>query len=220
MNGVPKPDRQRKEIIVFAVVATSLLVGSEVIFQLEKATPLEIQVTGTSTSSYSPSIGLQFILNLTNTTITVGQKEGMNIEVYNPSGLMRSVSFGTNYSIQNLTNFMPGMYMPIDFAIYNGNYTLNEVKNANHLEILPPVSLPLGKIPTSFLFQPHSSKAEEFHDSQPDGSTVFNGSLNVGGYWTHNLAKFSPFQPGAYTVVAADGWGQVLLLHFNVKPAH
>jgi hypothetical protein len=49
-----------------------------------------------------------------------------------------------------------------------------------------------------------------------------NATIRVGGYWTWDRANpsanpvFHPFEPGIYTVVAGDEWGDVVLLHFTV----
>lgn len=214
-----KPNKPSKRILIFAIVVTALLVGSEVVFQLEKSTLVKLPDTGTTTSVYSTNVDLQLILRLSNATINVSQPEIMNIQVYNPTGIVKSVNLGSNYSIDNLMAFLPGMYLPIDFAVYSGNYSMNELKNIAHLNILPPSALPLGKVPTSFLFLPHSSKAKEFHGFEPDGYTIFNGSLSMEGYWIDNLTIFKPFSAGVYTVLAADGWDQAVTLHFTVKNA-
>jgi hypothetical protein len=52
---------------------------------------------------------------------------------------------------------------------------------------------------------------------------AMNATINASGYWTWDRAinpsanpVFHPFEPGIYTVVAGDEWGNVVLLHFTV----
>jgi hypothetical protein len=39
------------------------------------------------------------------------------------------------------------------------------------------------------------------------------------GYYTGTRyqAQFNQFDPSMYTLIAMDGWGQIALLHFDVK---
>src|SRR5208283_3770434 len=69
-----------------------------------------------------------------------------------------------------------------------------------------------------FVFAPDSDNASFYFGSAKEGGYSALEELTTDGYLTGSgsTAEFRPFQPGTYTVLAEDEWGDVVLLHFDV----
>jgi hypothetical protein len=116
------------------------------------------------------------------------------------------------------------MAYPVRFAVVQGLYGQDNYNSSKALPLYNPGNLyPCGKVevlggPYAYGFQPLSDAF-----SFPSGSTqqeVGAASLTIStrGYWTggqNNVpAAFKTFPSGYYTVIAADEWGNVVLLQF------
>jgi len=76
---------------------------------------------------------------------------------------------------------------------------------------------------SSYVFQPLSDNAALFQMSE---STPVINNMEMDtefepaptGYWASNEvgSTFTNFEPGVYTVVAGDEWGNLVILHFTV----
>jgi hypothetical protein len=114
---------------------------------------------------------------------------------------------------------------PVGFAIFQGNYGLNNFTHA------PPLTLynstyawSCSTILTTnsyYVFSPLSMVVSWDNSGWKmlNFSTAF--SFSASGYWTggfmdSSLAVFHRFSPGNYTVFGADEWGKVVILHFTV----
>jgi hypothetical protein len=98
------------------------------------------------------------------------------------------------------------------------------VASSNYLQLFNPgphscPSEPASGIP-SYAFKANSQWAIPGSSGQ---YYPMNATISVGGYWTWDRTMnpsanpvFHPFEPGIYTVVAGDEWGNVVLLHFTV----
>jgi hypothetical protein len=80
--------------------------------------------------------------------------------------------------------------------------------------------IPASGIP-SYVFKADSQWAIPENVGQYPQYFPMNSTLEVSGYWTwtgpdFNNAIHHLFEPGIYTVVAGDEWGDVVLLHFTV----
>jgi len=49
------------------------------------------------------------------------------------------------------------------------------------------------------------------------GHTQTTYTFTGNGYWTDS-SEFKTFEPGVYTVAAADEWGALAIVHFTVTP--
>ena len=102
---------------------------------------------------------------------------------------------------------------PIGLGVMQGhyttdNYTLGALLNVTKSDL---AACPVTGAPSYFLFEPHSSKALVTLNAGPtfwvvQSSFSFDGS-----------AAGSPLQPGVYTAVLADEWGDVLTANFLVS---
>ena len=102
---------------------------------------------------------------------------------------------------------------PIGLGVMQGhyttdNYTLGALLNVTKSDL---AACPVTGAPNYFLFEPHSSKALVTLNAGPtfwvvQSSFSFEGS-----------AAGSPLQPGVYTAVLADEWGDVLTASFLIS---
>jgi len=102
---------------------------------------------------------------------------------------------------------------PIGLGVMQGhyttdNYTLGALLNVTKSDL---AACPVTGAPNYFLFEPHSSKALVTLNAGPtfwviQSSFFFSGS-----------ATGSPLQPGVYTAVLADEWGDVLTASFLIS---
>lgn len=225
MNPSPKPDKRGKTLLAFAVASSLILTGT-VIYYFQGNQVKEIPETATSTSLYNSSLGLQLILNISNTSIGQGEYEKINVQVYNTYDSMNSITpernllyFASGYTI----SAGPCDNSPYGIAVIQGNYSLSNLNYATPLPIFEPgiYNCPAEFTVSQYQFLAHSTKANIYSNSSSPpmvGTTDFNLSLMISGYWIGNLQShsFEKFSPGIYTVVAADGWGQATVLHFEV----
>jgi hypothetical protein len=94
--------------------------------------------------------------------------------------------------------------------------------SSSYLELFSPGPRLCPSEPTSgiseYVFKADSQMA------LPDRYSQYywmNATLEPSGYWTWDGANLSsaihhPLEPGIYTVVAGDEWGDLVLLHFTV----
>jgi hypothetical protein len=123
-------------------------------------------------------------------------------------------------------NCAPGVD-PVGFAIFQGNYEMNNYTTGKALSLYNTTiddSCTVDSHPNQYLFQPLGDNISVYNDGhfRTNGTAV--ASLSTDGYWTGGQhtsapAMFHDFGPGVYTVLGADTWGHVLLLHFSVTTA-
>ena len=108
--------------------------------------------------------------------------------------------------------------LPIGIAILKGYYTLQNMSGASSLWLYPNLPCPpmlLGT--TGYTFQPLSDMATRECSSSFSchDYIAIKGHLAIGGYLVDN-DHANPFQPGNYTIVGGDEWGDVAIRHFVV----
>jgi len=120
---------------------------------------------------------------------------------------------------------------PIGLMVLQGNYGLGNFTTGAPLTLFNSTyatSCTAQLYPTKYyIFEPLSDFADAF-DSRgySAGNQTIAFSLSSSGYWTGGYGiSISNAPPsfhayaGAYTVVAADEWGSVVIEHFSVLPA-
>jgi len=112
---------------------------------------------------------------------------------------------------------------PVGFAILQGYYGMNNYTSGKALPLYNSTvvfSCTENIVPINYLFQPTNDNFSAYQGRSFLDNGTASLSLLTGGYWTGGAgtptsASFSEFR-GVYTVLAADEWGNVLLLHFTV----
>ncbi len=215
-SGRGRVPRTFAVIFTIVIVAASLW-GFYVYLEQTNLPPFSNQPT---------SHGLQLNLHADANRIASGQPIHIRISVINQK---------PDYNLVNNSHVFPVFREPARFAvaecselpygivILSGNYTATNFQHGNPLQLFWPgeVSCPAILAIDQFSFRPYSSSAAMYsNESSPPylGIASFSATMNLTGFWTgsNNLAEFHDFYPGVYTVVGADGWSQIYLIHFTV----
>jgi len=180
---------------------------------------------GNSATSKSIS-GLSLSLSLDSKTYQSGQEVGIDIDEKNTLSRTNTITASAKWPVSGLGVGPCGaLNYPFGIAIFQGNYTAANISSGTLLQIYEPNIYHCPMILTdisSYVFQPLSDSAAVFQMSE--STAVFTAGMNAEfepaptGYWASNNvgATFTNFEPGVYTVVAGDEWGDLVVVHFTV----
>lgn len=156
----------------------------------------------------------------------------ININEYNTLDQVNNVTIENNwnYSEQYLNPFDGcGLTEPLGLAIFQGYYDLANYTRASALTLYN-TSVAISctttvNVPTSYYsIRAQSDQAAVVYPSTNfvDLNTTLSLSFTTKGYWTGGIgsgssAAFHVFPSGNYTVLAADEWGKVVLVHFVIS---
>jgi hypothetical protein len=179
--------------------------------------------SGNSVSNSSPN-GLSLSLSLDATIyqpdqgilITVGEQNILSTQNNVPSAYQWPLG-GLSLSPCGTNSF------PFGVAIFQGNYTAEDVSTATPLVLYNPNELPpCPAIPaiTAYDFLPSSDLATEIIDNQFNSQAIpMDQSVTVTYYWLgsgKNVTQHD-LEPGIYTVAGGDEWGDLVVVHFTVS---
>jgi hypothetical protein len=179
--------------------------------------PYVFQSHNVFVSNVSETYASGFVLHLSVNSTTVTSSQGVLVSgwVNSSSATIVDINASNSWGLPpaNLWGRVCTNGWPIGIGVMRGHYTsLNYTQG-----ILLPIPRPLVSCPVQsgtpkdFVFKPHSSVALVTIGVFPKNwdlrsSFVFWGSARTGGQ----------LQPGIYTAVLADEWGDVLPLIFRV----
>ena len=205
--------------IIFVSLVAMIVIGiGTVAFAVMSAT--SSQGTRTSeTTATDQALGLQFRLAVTPGTAPSGSSFQVNASVVNVlqrvnnvSGLDRYNGIGSNPVCKSA---------PIAFDVMQGYYTLSNYSSATVVNVHGPQNMMcvVGADDLSYyVFQPNS---DNFTGAASTGSLHLTRtaqiSVDVGQVWSQGFGSSGPLKAGEYTVVAADNWGQLAIVHFKVS---
>jgi hypothetical protein len=183
-----------------------------------------------SISMTNEPIGLNLRVAMNTTSIQSGQSIDVIISETNTLNTTNTVNVSDQWQLSSLS-FSLGpcgnLGYPIGIVIFKGYHTYSNISTAESLDLYQPGTYfcPAGFFATSFSFQPLSNMASVNEAPNSSSSLPMTSEVTASGYWTDNYpldytgvnATFSNFQPGIYTVVGGDEWGQLVLLHFIVS---
>ena len=213
-----------------AVLVVVILVCGIGLFLIERGG--ESQSTSTSSTSTSPvlsvtstnavsgSNGLELSLTLNASGISAGQVIASTVEVLNTMPTSNNVTAASAWPVGSLAVGPCGtVNFPMGVAVLRGNYAVSNASSGSALQLYQPgeYSCPaeLSRI-GSYFFRASSDNATFFGSCQPEPCFTerTNATVTARGYWAGGA--FETFQPGVYTVVAGDEWGDFAILHFKV----
>jgi hypothetical protein len=108
---------------------------------------------------------------------------------------------------------------PFGVAVYQGNYTTDKLAKIKPLYLFDPGNMyhcmAGPAINFTYIFKPLS----DLISLRPDDAELntMKDEIKINGYWTDS-SEFKTFEPGVYTVAAADEWGALAIVHFTVTP--
>jgi hypothetical protein len=110
---------------------------------------------------------------------------------------------------------------PIAFDVLQGHYTLANYTSGSAVDVHGPdvfACVPDAADLSYYVFQPNS---DNFTGPASTGtgrsSHAAEVSVDVSQVWSDGLTTVAPLPAGQYTVVAADNWGQLAMVHFTVS---
>ncbi len=182
--------------------------SSSELLQSTTSTVTGLAVPLSSASTLDSLTGLRLNLNLS--TNSNGWLIVTTYE-FNTLDRVNNVSYGAGLNssfFQYVENNCEAGGM-VGYEILQGNYGLNNFTNGAALWLQPEhFGMQCG------MEEPENS----YYTFMPlSNQSVISGTYV--GYWTDpsNDSTYHPFAPGTYTVVAGDGWGNFVILHFAVQ---
>jgi hypothetical protein len=159
--------------------------------------------------------GLQLRLSLNaNEMVGEGGSILVNASEFNSQSGPNNVTKSDQWLVQTTLGACPNVYVqPFGVAVYAGYYTSQNVSQGAQLQIFPITACPMFlRLVTGYEFQPSSDLATVLPGS---GTTPMTGSVDINSTYAA-LGQSTPLLPGTYTVVAADEWGAIAFLYFQL----
>ncbi|MGC8661731.1 MAG: hypothetical protein ACP5TZ_04425 [Nitrososphaeria archaeon] len=209
-------------LIITAVIAAVMLTGITLL-------PHNTSISHTQTLVHSN--GLELMLSTSPSTIKQGDKIIVNISLVNTLhsyNLVHSSSYWPNFIVS--LGSCDNLPYPLGIAILRGYYTLSNISGAeNPLIIFRPSICPMFILYiNAYYFYPFGFAPTTpglINGTYQIGSYMISKQFAFSGYYTYNVSNANPgstfvfneFNPGIYTVIGADEWGGIVILHFQVN---
>ena len=186
-------------------------------------------LTTPTNNSVSPATNdLSLSLSTNSTTYRPGQDVSITVDIKNMWQETNHIIAAKDWPYDNLEidqcDMGPwGFVYPYGIAIFQGSYSLSDFAAATPLalydfSLLVPCPAPIPA--ASYDFQPLSDIAQVSGSSAqfPTSTFAITTTLAETGYWSGSTPKVTKhnFEPGVYTIVAGDEWGNLVILHFTV----
>lgn len=181
-------------------------------------------VTYPPTSTYStfPASGLRLQLSISPSNYSV-RLLVFNAEEYNKLNSVNNVSLAKDwkYSQFKLNPYNPcGLSGPVGFAVFQGYYDQTNYTRAKTLPLYNDTvtfacTTTIGEHGSFYSIEPNSDQATFFSSGSTQYPTTLSSSFTTKGYW--NNGSFHNFSPGPYTVLGADEWGKIVIVHIVVS---
>jgi hypothetical protein len=178
-----------------------------------------IKMPTSSASTLNPLTGLSLNLNL---SVVNNVQVVLTAYEFNTLDRVNNVTYGDS-SLLNSSFFQWakcafGAGGMVGYEVLEGGYGLNNFSSgtALWLQLQPSEIGAEGCGGSAFVGESGSSQNDYYAFSPLSDQNVLSGTYV--GYWTipSDASSYRPFPSGVYTVVAADEWGQVAILHFIV----
>ena len=196
------------------------------------ATSSVTQTTSISTTALSDTNstssgfveGLSLSLSLDSTTYQPGQSVTITIDEKNTLPRTNNVPTSDKWPLSSLGLGPCGpINYPFGIAVFQGNFIASDVLSATPLKLYDPTAMfncpaMLSGI-SAYAFEPSSDTAAIFQNSgtSPAMTKSMNSKVESTGYWVANPNEsLNDFDPGVYTVIGGDEWGDLAIVHFIV----
>jgi hypothetical protein len=207
-------------IVILAIVIASILVF------VYLPTLGGLSFSETRAYTIDPASHLQLTLTVNSANIDYGKPLSLTIDLSNTENRWNNVSAANNWPLPNLT-LSQGCSTygePYGIILARG-YLVNNLTLGMPLNVFssanPSANSTFGAITdcpfhvpevSYYQFHPLSDFAERYYYLT---GTRMNTTLTLNGYWTGN-GSFRYFDPGSYTLICGDEWGQLTALHIHV----
>ena len=209
---------------VYTIVGGDLFGQTAILHFVVSPTGGTVSTTSTESGTTSPSgrsasvnsiSGLQLRVALNTTSLIPGQTLGVELSEFNTVNAFNNVSQSDQYPVSVALGECPNtFYQPFGVALYRGNYDAQNFSQGTPLQIFPLVPCPMFvRLITGYGFQPLSDQAV-VQPSTGASPVPMAASVNISAVYSGHA---QPLEPGTYTLVAADEWGAVAFLYFQVS---
>ena len=227
------------KIIIGVAFISLLATGCSKIIVTQNTTQIEpptiYNTIGINSAAVKSANGLSFSVSTDQTTYQPSQEVEVVVDEKNLLSKTNDVPVADNWSLDGLIRmyFGPAAYpdVPYGIAVYRGDYTTANFPALTSLNLYDPSGLYLATpvfAPTSYLFEPLSDIADVILGKNIPSADVGSNATNkqisaeitLKGYWTNSsVPSFTYFDPGVYTVVGGDEWGNLVFVHFTISNA-
>jgi len=160
--------------------------------------------------------GLELIVILNATEVVTGEAIRVNLSEFNALPTINNVSASGNWSAQVSLGSCKNVYdQPFGIAVYSGHVDEQNLSQGQRVAIFPIVACPMYiRLVTGYEFQPQSDLALILPSSGAAPSPLV-GTVDIS--MAYSSPQGQPLPAGGYTVVAADEWGALAFLYFQVS---
>lgn len=210
----------RPAAFVFLALLVVALTAASVYFSSPPGEPRQFAHAPGIASVDSPK-GLDVSLSLNATSIKSGQSVAISVDLTNVEQESNYIGAAGLWAAPGFQDGPCGnVNFPMGYEILEGDQTLSTFKDVSPLMLYTPgiYSCPmiLAQV-IGYRFEPLSNLVSLYQESSagPVLTEKANVTVAFSGTWD-NTGAFHAFNPGSYTVVAGDEWGDVVLMHFSV----
>ena len=205
------------------VVATIMVVSAVAVLSTKLVlTPGTTTSSSTLSSPGEKSVsvasmqGLELQVSLNATEIASGNTVQIYLSEFNTLQSVNNVSASQDWAAQVALGPCRNIYdQPFGIAVYNGTVDEQNLSQGRQVDIFPLTACPMYiRLVTGYEFQPGSDLALILPSSGVAPSPL-TGSVGVSLVFKGEQSQ--PLPAGSYTVVAADEWGALAFIYFQVK---
>jgi len=218
--------RQAMATAVLAFLVASIMVVSAVaVLSAETVVAPGTTTTSSSTTfsfpgeksvSVASMHGLELQASLNATEVASGETVQVSLSEFNTLPTLNNVSASNDWAAQVALGACKNVYdQPFGIAVYYGQVDERNISQGRQVSIFPLTACPMYiRLVTGYEFQPGSDLALILPNSGAAPSPL-TGSVVVS--LVFNGAQSQPLPAGSYTVVAADEWGAIAFVYFQVS---
>jgi hypothetical protein len=168
---------------------------------------------------------LSLSLSLDAATYQPGQGITIALDEANILAAVNTVPVSDNWAYNHFQKAPCDFIGPYGLAVFSGDYNATNISTATPLTIYDPhatLLCPTNATVISFSFQPLSDTAvvNEDFGQYANNSRQFKYEVTIQGYWPDSNfssnSRLIAFDPGVYTAVGGDEWGNLVIVHFTV----
>ncbi len=203
-------------IVHFSIPFTQTTVTSTTV-QSSSSVSTTTAPPGGQNATAASQYGLKLLVNMNATEILLGQSVEVDLTEFNTLSRVNNVSTSSDYPVQVALGSCENEYVqPFGIAVYAGHVNAQNLSVGHQVSIFAITACPqFIRLVTGYEFQPQSNLAVVLPESGATPSPLV-GSVVIGASYP-TLSQAQPLPLGTYTVVAADEWGALAFLYFQVK---
>lgn len=216
--------------------STSALTGASASLTSSSSSPASSSSVGSpnpTVEASNSSLGLELLASVNATDIPSEDSINVSMWMMNTRSSANNLSAANDWPVHGLSSWPCGVsdWYPAGLAVYRGYYEVGNVSDGRPLNLWSSLmECPAEPIPsvTSYSFLPRDDIANYSGTSSGSGGnpTRVESSVPIDFAQTLYAANGTEFYsslgsslPSAYTLVAGDEWGQIVLMHFRVTPS-